>query len=128
MCHGDQHWHARDRCFSCSHCSVSLVSKPFLPHNGAIYCSTLCLRKVTDSVDHPQETLASQQTIDMFFKLGTSTISSSTFSTNSSSFSFSKCPNLSTLSEWETKNGNSKLSSWVFFVRGKIPNPPYLPA
>lgn len=121
MCHGDQHWHARDKCFSCGHCSVSLVSKPFLPRNGAIFCSTLCMRKAASvednhNIEDSLPTSASQQTIDLFFKLGMSTITSSSInSTTSSRFSFSKCPNLSTLSDRKLQTGNIFTFQMIYF-------------
>lgn len=42
MSHDSQHWHATDRCFSCSLCRSSLLGRPFLPRRGAIYCSISC--------------------------------------------------------------------------------------
>ena len=45
MTHEGQHWHATDRCFSCSACRVSLLGKPFLPKHGVIYCSAECSKQ-----------------------------------------------------------------------------------
>lgn len=40
--HDGQHWHAKNECFSCNTCHCSLLGQAFLPHRGAIYCSTAC--------------------------------------------------------------------------------------
>nr|XP_033778007.1 prickle planar cell polarity protein 3 isoform X2 [Geotrypetes seraphini] len=42
MTYEGQHWHATDRCFSCSHCQKPLLGKPFLPKQGQIFCSRAC--------------------------------------------------------------------------------------
>lgn len=46
MAHGSQHWHANDKCFSCSNCGISLIGQPFLPKNGEIFCSSGCSRGI----------------------------------------------------------------------------------
>uniref|UniRef100_A0A8C4QJD4 Prickle-like protein 3 n=1 Tax=Eptatretus burgeri TaxID=7764 RepID=A0A8C4QJD4_EPTBU len=40
--YGGQHWHARDKCFSCARCKSSLLGFPFLPQQGQIFCSKAC--------------------------------------------------------------------------------------
>ncbi|XP_069501375.1 prickle planar cell polarity protein 3 isoform X2 [Ambystoma mexicanum] len=42
MTYEGQHWHATDRCFSCSRCRKPLLGKPFLPKQGQIFCSRAC--------------------------------------------------------------------------------------
>ncbi|XP_029463889.1 prickle planar cell polarity protein 3 isoform X2 [Rhinatrema bivittatum] len=42
MAYEGQHWHATDRCFSCSRCQKPLLGKPFLPKQGQIFCSRAC--------------------------------------------------------------------------------------
>ena len=45
MTHGEQHWHAANACFACHKCKVGLLGQPFLPREGAVYCSTSCMKK-----------------------------------------------------------------------------------
>lgn len=42
MTHDRFHWHATSTCFSCNFCQDSLLEKPFLPKDGALYCSSQC--------------------------------------------------------------------------------------
>uniref|UniRef100_F7FWB1 Prickle planar cell polarity protein 3 n=1 Tax=Ornithorhynchus anatinus TaxID=9258 RepID=F7FWB1_ORNAN len=42
MTYEGQHWHASDRCFSCSRCRRPLLGLPFLPKQGQIFCSRAC--------------------------------------------------------------------------------------
>ncbi|XP_061408060.1 prickle planar cell polarity protein 3-like [Lethenteron reissneri] len=44
MTHDGQHWHARAECFSCARCHAPLLGAPFLPRQGAIFCSKACSR------------------------------------------------------------------------------------
>ena len=53
MTHEGQHWHATDSCFSCHHCRISLLGRPFLPRRGLIYCSVACSKgkKIFSNID-----------------------------------------------------------------------------
>ncbi|XP_053740676.1 prickle-like protein 1a isoform X1 [Synchiropus splendidus] len=42
MTYDGLHWHATDQCFRCMQCCCSLLGRPFLPHQGRIYCSKSC--------------------------------------------------------------------------------------
>ena len=42
MTHEGRHWHASEKCFSCSVCKKSLLGQPFLPKSGTLYCSVEC--------------------------------------------------------------------------------------
>lgn len=66
MSHDSQHWHATDKCFSCSLCRSSLLGRPFLPRRGAIYCSIACskgespksVNQCTSNDESPKEPLS----------------------------------------------------------------------
>lgn len=45
MTHEGQHWHASDKCFKCFTCARPLLGQPFLPKNGAIFCSSECSKE-----------------------------------------------------------------------------------
>ena len=105
MTHCDQHWHANDNCFSCSGCNVGLIGKPFLPRDGAIFCSTTCLHQAS-AVDNDRQSAddasldddddfktlsASDNNGGSFFRSATTTLASTSLSTTmSSKFSFAR--------------------------------------
>ena len=114
MTHDDRHWHANDNCFACNSCKTGLVGKPFLPRDGAIFCSTNCMQKVatenderhsadvsTTSFDDDLKTLsASEKFFDTFQRSSTTTTLASTSlsTTISSKFSFANGSNFELLS------------------------------
>ena len=134
MTHGDQHWHASDTCFSCHTCKVGLLAKPFIPRDGSVYCSASCIRKIENDLQNSREhsienssfeeemkTLStSDKNVDSFFRLGSSSLST----TASSRFSFAKCPNLDVLSGTRptTRRENSPTPSDIA-LRENLRNP-----
>merc|ERR1712008_58135 len=64
MTHEGQHWHATDNCFSCHHCHLSLLGRPFLPRRGLIYCSVACSKGKEGQQKGSKEAAGSQHMYD----------------------------------------------------------------
>jgi prickle len=85
MSHEEHHWHANNSCFSCHSCKSGLVGKPFLPRDRQIFCCHGCLkiddeaaaggRSVDENSFDESVKTASEKTVDEFFRLGSSTVS-----------------------------------------------------
>ncbi|XP_077992769.1 testin-like isoform X2 [Glandiceps talaboti] len=46
LSHKEFHWHANEKCFSCSNCKTTLLGKQFMPKQGHIFCSVKCKREL----------------------------------------------------------------------------------
>merc|ERR1711935_151195 len=62
------HWHATDRCFGCNTCNKSLIGLPFMPKNGAIFCSKDCADALNVTSSSQQQFQAAQQPLSQYVR------------------------------------------------------------
>ena len=98
MTHEGQHWHATDACFSCQHCRISLLGRPFLPRRGLIYCSVACSKGETGQQQANKQNNQLQHTYDNIVNKRNET----------SDLSLSEQSSFTTSPQTERKEGGSK--------------------
>ena len=108
MTHEGQHWHATDNCFSCHHCQISLLGRPFLPRRGLIYCSVACSKgeKQQQKQQQQQQNKHKETTQHMYDNVKSSANEGRSRNNETSDLSLSEQSSFTTSPQTERKDSN----------------------